>query len=344
MLARTGLGRHDWETLEEHATRLVTAAARPTVASVLDRRSGRTPGTDGPGRRALEAYRALAALAARASYAPDPCTEADVAEARRLSDELRTALRPLGAARTARRLAPVGSRPSCADASISTLPRPSWPACSTSSWPPAWTPRGGPAGTSPRPPAPRHHRAPSPHRRRRAAEDTAGSSTVLRWGLVPHWAKDPRTGYKMINARAETVTKNPAYRSAFAAHRCLVVVDGFFEWQVPDPESPKRKVPFYFRRADGRPLTFAGLYETWWDKSPVSGARPRDDAAHVHHHHHQGRRRHGRRPQPHAVIIERRRHRRLARPRPATTPSLCRHCPPRRPAAPWSATPVRPPR
>src|ERR1700688_3852582 len=90
---------------------------------------------------------------------------------------------------------------------------------------------------------------------------------VLRWGLVPHWAKDPRTGYKMINARAETVKKKPAYRSAFANHRCLVVVDGFFEWQVPDPESPKRKVPFYFRRADGQPLTFAGLYETWWDKS-----------------------------------------------------------------------------
>ena len=90
---------------------------------------------------------------------------------------------------------------------------------------------------------------------------------VLRWGLVPHWAKDPRTGYKMINARAETVTSKPAYRSAFAKHRCLVVVDGFFEWQVPDPESPRKKVPFYFRRADGQPITFAGLYETWWDKS-----------------------------------------------------------------------------
>ncbi len=90
---------------------------------------------------------------------------------------------------------------------------------------------------------------------------------VLRWGLVPHWAKDPRTGYKMINARAETVTKKPAYRSAFANHRCLIVVDGFFEWQVPDSDKPKRKVPFYFRRADGQPITFAGLYETWWDKS-----------------------------------------------------------------------------
>ena len=99
------------------------------------------------------------------------------------------------------------------------------------------------------------------------SEDHERVLDVLRWGLVPHWAKDPRTGYKMINARAETVTKKPAYRSAFANHRCLIVVDGFFEWQVPDPASPKSKVPFYFRRADGQPLTFAGLYETWWDKS-----------------------------------------------------------------------------
>ena len=74
-------------------------------------------------------------------------------------------------------------------------------------------------------------------------------------------------GNKMINARAETVAKTPAYRSAFAGHRCLIVVDGFYEWQVPDAPSPKKKVPYYFHRADGRPLTFAGLYETWWDKS-----------------------------------------------------------------------------
>src|SRR5579863_10368249 len=99
------------------------------------------------------------------------------------------------------------------------------------------------------------------------SEDHERVLDALRWGLVPHWAKDPRTGYKMINARAETVTKKPAYRSAFANHRCLIVVDGFFEWAVPDPADPKRKVPFYFRRADGQPITFAGLYETWWDKT-----------------------------------------------------------------------------
>jgi len=97
--------------------------------------------------------------------------------------------------------------------------------------------------------------------------DTLRVLDQFRWGLVPRWAKDVRMGNKMINARAETVAKTPAYRSAFAAHRCLIVVDGFYEWQVPDPSEPKKKVPYYFHRADGRPITFAGLYETWWDKT-----------------------------------------------------------------------------
>jgi putative SOS response-associated peptidase YedK len=106
------------------------------------------------------------------------------------------------------------------------------------------------------------------------ADDTVRVLDQFRWGLVPHWAKDVRTGNKMINARAETVATTPAYRSAFAAHRCLVVVDGFYEWQVPDRSEPKKKVPYYFHRADGRPLTFAGLYETWWDKSRSESPDP----------------------------------------------------------------------
>lgn len=90
---------------------------------------------------------------------------------------------------------------------------------------------------------------------------------VYRWGLLPHWAKDPRIGYKMINARAETLTTSSAYRTPFKNRRCLIVVDGFYEWQIPDPEKPKSKVPFYFKRTDGIPITFAGLYDIWWDKS-----------------------------------------------------------------------------
>ncbi|HXQ61751.1 MAG TPA: transglutaminase domain-containing protein [Acidimicrobiales bacterium] len=93
VLARTGLGRRESETLEEHATRLVSRRTGPTIASVFGPGPGAPPGAGTPGGRALEAYRALAALAGRASYAPDPCTEADLAEARRLSEELRAALR-----------------------------------------------------------------------------------------------------------------------------------------------------------------------------------------------------------------------------------------------------------
>jgi len=100
---------------------------------------------------------------------------------------------------------------------------------------------------------------------------------VFRWGLVPHWAKDAKTsGLKMINARAETVATKPAYRSALVRRRCLIVVDGFYEWFAPDPANPKKvpKVPFYFQRADGAPITFAGLYETWWDKSRSADGEP----------------------------------------------------------------------
>jgi putative SOS response-associated peptidase YedK len=84
---------------------------------------------------------------------------------------------------------------------------------------------------------------------------------VLRWGLVPHWSKDPATGYKMINARAETVTEKAAYRDAMEHRRCLIVADGFYEWQ-PVP-GRKRKRPFWITRADHEPFAFAGLWATW---------------------------------------------------------------------------------
>lgn len=85
---------------------------------------------------------------------------------------------------------------------------------------------------------------------------------LLRWGLVPRWAKDLRIGSKMINARAETVATKNSYRSAFARRRCIVAADGFYEWKRLDP---KTKQPMYIHRADGDPLAFAGLYERWTD-------------------------------------------------------------------------------
>jgi putative SOS response-associated peptidase YedK len=84
----------------------------------------------------------------------------------------------------------------------------------------------------------------------------------VRWGLVPSWAKEISVGNKMINARAETITEKASYRNAFKKRRCLVVADGFYEWQ--DVGDSKR--PVYIRLKSGKPFGFAGLYEVW--KSP----------------------------------------------------------------------------
>ena len=81
------------------------------------------------------------------------------------------------------------------------------------------------------------------------------------WGLVPFWAKDPKIGSKMINARAETLAEKNAYKSAFRKKRCIIPADGFYEWtKVP---GQKKKQPWFLHRADGEPLAFAGLWSTW---------------------------------------------------------------------------------
>ncbi len=85
---------------------------------------------------------------------------------------------------------------------------------------------------------------------------------LLRWGLVPSWAKKPDTGLKMINARVETVAERPAYRRAFERYRCLIIADGFYEWQR-QPTGPKQA--FHITRADGAPFAFAGLWSIWHD-------------------------------------------------------------------------------
>ncbi|HKB30021.1 MAG TPA: SOS response-associated peptidase [Streptosporangiaceae bacterium] len=90
---------------------------------------------------------------------------------------------------------------------------------------------------------------------------------VVRWGLVPYWAKDPAIGSRMINARAETIAEKPAFRRAFTRRRCLLPADGFYEWQQVTDGDKKRKQPYYIYRADGGVLAFAGLYELWRDPS-----------------------------------------------------------------------------
>ena len=84
---------------------------------------------------------------------------------------------------------------------------------------------------------------------------------LLRWGLVPHWADDPSIGSRMINARAETLADKPAFRTAFRQRRCLIPIDGFYEWKAL--EGGKRKQPYAIRRRDRAPLALAGLWESW---------------------------------------------------------------------------------
>jgi putative SOS response-associated peptidase YedK len=79
----------------------------------------------------------------------------------------------------------------------------------------------------------------------------------LHWGLIPFWAKDPEVGARLINARSETVAEKPAFREAFRRRRCLVLADGFYEWQKQDGG----KQPFYIHLHDGLPFAFAGLWE-----------------------------------------------------------------------------------
>ena len=82
---------------------------------------------------------------------------------------------------------------------------------------------------------------------------------MLRWGLIPSWAKDPKIGNQCINAKAETVAEKPSFRSAFKKRRCLVIATGFYEWQVQG----RAKQPIWIGLQSKRPFAFAGLWEQW---------------------------------------------------------------------------------
>jgi len=85
----------------------------------------------------------------------------------------------------------------------------------------------------------------------------------LRWGLVPSWTDVPNGRLKMINARVETVAERPAFRTAFERFRCLIIADGFYEWQTPAHGQPGGKQAFHITRSDGEPFAFAGLWSIW---------------------------------------------------------------------------------
>ena len=97
---------------------------------------------------------------------------------------------------------------------------------------------------------------------------------LLRWGLIPFWAKDPSIGNRMINARAETVAEKPSFRAAYRKRRCLILADGFYEWR----KESDGKTPYYISLASGEPFAFAGLWERW--RAP-DGSDTNDNDANV---------------------------------------------------------------
>jgi len=96
----------------------------------------------------------------------------------------------------------------------------------------------------------------------RRDEDNKPELAMLRWGLVPFWAKDPSIGNRMINARSETVAEKPSFRNAYRKRRCLVLADGFYEWR----KDGDVKTPYFISLKDGSPFAFAGLWESWTSK------------------------------------------------------------------------------
>ncbi len=94
----------------------------------------------------------------------------------------------------------------------------------------------------------------------REMKDGTRGLVMLRWGLVPSWARDFKTGYRMINARAESVAEKPAFRNAFKRRRCLIPASGFYEWQKQGQDG---KQPWFIRIKEEDIFAFAGLWEHW---------------------------------------------------------------------------------
>ncbi len=93
------------------------------------------------------------------------------------------------------------------------------------------------------------------------ANNNPGKIDLFRWGLIPSWAKDPTIGNRMINARSETLSQKPSFRTAYRRWRCLILADGYYEWRKEPGGGAK--TPFYIRMASEKPFAFAGLWEQW---------------------------------------------------------------------------------
>ena len=122
---------------------------------------------------------------------------------------------------------------------------------------------------------PRYNVAPTqPIRAIRLEPEGSRELISVRWGLIPSWSKEGPAGKPLFNARGETVATLPLFRKAFSSRRCLIPVSGFYEWKKT---SSGDKQPFYFSRADGLPLAFAGLWESW--RPPEEPDAPRLESA-----------------------------------------------------------------
>jgi putative SOS response-associated peptidase YedK len=109
--------------------------------------------------------------------------------------------------------------------------------------------------------APRYNIAPTQKAPIVREDEDGRYLSLLRWGLIPHWAKDTAIGNRMINARAETLLEKPSFRKPFERQRCLVPAGGFYEWK----KDGTHKQPYLIRRRDKAPIAFAGLYDRWVD-------------------------------------------------------------------------------
>lgn len=111
---------------------------------------------------------------------------------------------------------------------------------------------------------PRYNIAPSQNIAAVRRNDEGRRLSMLRWGLIPRWASDPKTGSRLINARAETAESKPSFREAYRSRRCLIPADGFYEWK----REKGKKQPYLIRRKDNGLLAFAGLWEKWRMSAP----------------------------------------------------------------------------
>ncbi len=111
---------------------------------------------------------------------------------------------------------------------------------------------------------PRYNIAPSQNVAVVISENGKNTLKEFRWGLIPSWAKDINIGYRMINARSETINQKISYKNALKNRRCLIIADGFYEWKaVDDPRYKGNKIPYYFYLNGQKPFAFAGLWDTW---------------------------------------------------------------------------------